>query len=104
MPELFNPQAFEKLAKAEAAHWWFRSRNRLLIWALREKVGSFRNFLEVGCGTGFVLSGIHDAFPEVSLKGSNSFQRVWLLLGAGFQLRHSSNSMPENLKRLAPMT
>lgn len=73
MPELFNPQAFEKLAEAEAAHWWFRPRNRLLTWALREKVGSFRNFLEVGCGTGFVLSGIHDAFPEVSLKGSEFF-------------------------------
>src|SRR6266545_4042215 len=31
------------------------------------------NFLEIGCGTGFVLSGIRKAFPELILSGSEIF-------------------------------
>src|SRR5690606_22871969 len=30
-------------------------------------------FLEIGCGTGFVLSGVADAFPAVRLFGSEIF-------------------------------
>jgi len=29
-----------------------------------------KTFLEIGCGTGYVLSGVADAFPEVSLSAS----------------------------------
>jgi len=29
-----------------------------------------KNFLEIGCGTGFVLSGVASAFPEVRLSAS----------------------------------
>jgi SAM-dependent methyltransferase len=30
--------------------------------------------LEVGCGTGFVLAGVRDAFPEIRLVGGELFQ------------------------------
>nr|VFK12098.1 MAG: Putative methyltransferase [Candidatus Kentron sp. LPFa]VFK28151.1 MAG: Putative methyltransferase [Candidatus Kentron sp. LPFa] len=30
-------------------------------------------FLEIGCGTGFVLSGIAEAFPEAKLVGTDAF-------------------------------
>ena len=69
----FPPEAFYKLAKAEAGHWWFRSRNRILLWVLKKHVGGFENFLEVGCGTGFVLEAINDAFPNAKLEGSEYF-------------------------------
>ena len=32
------------------------------------------NFLEVGCGTGFVISGIAKAFPALELEGSEYFE------------------------------
>jgi SAM-dependent methyltransferase len=72
--ELFPPESFDKLAKAEAGHWWFRSRNRILLWVLKKYVGSFKNFLEVGCGTGFVLSAVRNSYPAAELYGSEYFE------------------------------
>ena len=62
------------LAEKEASHWWFRSRNRILLWVLKKYVGSFENFLEVGCGTGFVLSAIRNSYPTAELHGSEYFE------------------------------
>ena len=69
----FPPGSFKGLAKAEAGHWWFRSRNRLILWVLRTRVAPFQSFLEIGCGTGFVLEGIAKAFPNTMLFGSEYF-------------------------------
>jgi SAM-dependent methyltransferase len=65
----------------EGGNWWFRSRNRLITWALGCYFPSFRNLLEIGCGTGFVLSGIRDAFPGVHLSGSELFCEGLLYAG-----------------------
>jgi SAM-dependent methyltransferase len=70
----FQPNAFEQLAKAEPHHWWFRSRNKLLLWALKSKVGSFASLLEIGCGTGYVLEGISKAFPAAELHAAEYFE------------------------------
>jgi trans-aconitate methyltransferase len=69
----FPKSAFEALAQAEARHWWFRARNRVIIWVLKSRIGKIRNFLEIGCGTGFVLEGIHQEFPETTLSGTEFF-------------------------------
>lgn len=69
----FDAEYFTQLAKLEAGHFWFRSRNRLLIWALRCYFPHARSFLEIGCGTGFVLSGIQRQFPDLILSGSEIF-------------------------------
>jgi SAM-dependent methyltransferase len=39
------------------------------VWALRRFFPGARNFLEAGCGTGFVLSGIAAAFPALAVTG-----------------------------------
>ncbi|MDQ3203392.1 MAG: class I SAM-dependent methyltransferase [Pseudomonadota bacterium] len=70
----FPKVAFESLAASEARHWWFRARNRLILWVLRSRTGNFRNFLEIGCGTGFVLDGISRDFPEAKLFGTEYFE------------------------------
>ncbi len=60
----FPKSAFEVLAPPEARHWWFRARNRVIMWVLRSRIGDIRNFLEIGCGIGFVLDGTHQDYPD----------------------------------------
>jgi len=69
----FKAECFGELATLEADHFWFRNRNRLLVWALGTYFPAARGFLEVGCGTGFVLSGIEQAFPSLEVAGSELF-------------------------------
>jgi len=69
----FKREYFAVLAELEAANFWFCARNNLIIWALRRYFPDFRTFLEVGCGTGFVLSGVASAFPEATITGSEIF-------------------------------
>lgn len=66
----FSASFFPLLFEAEQNHFWFRSRNRLLIWALRSYFPGATNLLEIGCGTGYVLSGIHRAEPTIECAGS----------------------------------
>jgi len=66
----FKPEHFSELARLEAENFWFRARNQLIIWALQNYKPGASNFLEVGCGTGFVLSGIARACPKLALNGS----------------------------------
>ncbi len=69
----FDPHYFRALVGVEDGNWWFHSRNRLIIWALGHYFPKAKNFLEIGCGTGFVLLGIRRAFPYLLLSGSEFF-------------------------------
>ncbi|WP_216907211.1 class I SAM-dependent methyltransferase [Synechococcus sp. CCY 0621] len=75
----FPPQAFIDLADAEDQHWWFRARSQILIWILKTRVYGLSNFLEVGCGTGYVLRSISDALPCVGLEATEYFQDGMLI-------------------------
>jgi SAM-dependent methyltransferase len=75
----FKANYFANLAKLEEANFWFRARNKLITWALAKYKPDLKSFLEIGCGTGYVLSGIAREFPEVELRGSEIF-----LAGLGF--------------------
>lgn len=66
----YDPALFSTLAGLESRNFWFRARNRLIVWALGRFFPGARRFLEAGCGTGFVLSGIAAAFPALELTGS----------------------------------
>lgn len=68
--EGYQDSYFDELARLEAANFWFGGRNELIPWALRKHFKGVQNFLEIGCGTGFVLSGIAQAFPQMTLCGS----------------------------------
>ena len=71
--EGYSPDYFAEMFELEAHNYWFRSRNRLLRWALRSYLPNAGRLLEIGCGTGFVLSGLREAFPELQLHGSELF-------------------------------
>lgn len=66
----FKKTFFEQLAGLEKGNFWFESRNRLLTWAIGRYFPGADNFLEIGCGTGFALSGIRREFPGLVLYGS----------------------------------
>ena len=66
----FKSEYFKELAKLEAKNFWFRARNQFILWALGKYLPELKSFLEIGCGTGFVISGISKQFPEAMLFGS----------------------------------
>ncbi len=51
---------YELLYKLEERHFWFRARNRIICWALRNYLTGIDHarVLEIGCGTGYVLKGL----------------------------------------------
>jgi trans-aconitate methyltransferase len=66
----FKAHYFNQLAELEAGNFWFCGRNRIILWALHKYFPELKSFLEIGCGTGFVISGISKQFPETKLFGS----------------------------------
>lgn len=66
----YRLEYFAKLAELEEFNFWFCARNALITWALKRYLPSARSFLEIGCGTGFVLSAISKAFPQARVSGS----------------------------------
>ncbi len=69
----FSSGYFETLAKLEKDSFWFRARNRLILWALHNYFPNARNFVEIGCGTGYVITGVRNGFPEMRVSGSEIF-------------------------------
>jgi ubiquinone/menaquinone biosynthesis C-methylase UbiE len=68
--EGFAPEFFADLFELESGNFWFVARNRLVLWAVARYFGSARRALEVGCGTGFVLSALARAVPGARLTAS----------------------------------
>ena len=66
----FEVESFDHLARLEPTSFWFRSRNRLIRQLLHSYFPSARALLEIGCGTGYVLSGLHADMPQLNLTGS----------------------------------
>lgn len=69
----FPPDGFQRLAPLEEKNFWFRSRNEVVAWALRKWFPEKSKFLEIGCGTAFVLSRIEKEFPNWETYGSEIF-------------------------------
>jgi SAM-dependent methyltransferase len=69
----FEPEYFDELAQFEASHFWFRSRNRLISWALRRFFPEATSFFEAGCGNGIVLQSLQASGAVSSLAGAELF-------------------------------
>lgn len=69
----FKASYFADLVRFEENNFWFRARNKLILWMLKHNCPDLVSFLEIGCGTGYVLSGVADQFPNAKLSGSEIF-------------------------------
>lgn len=69
----FKAEYFKPLSEQEAGNYWFCARNALIQWALKKYFPQMTSFLEVGVGTGFVLTGIAQTFSKVRLVGAELF-------------------------------
>ena len=61
--------SFARLAALEDRNYWFRSRNRLIVWALRRHFRGCAVTSRSGCGTGCVLGAVESAFPDAAALG-----------------------------------
>ena len=69
----FQPGYFAELAALEEENFWFKARNALILEMLEACFPGAGSFLEIGCGTGYVLSGIRAAHPDMALAGSEIY-------------------------------
>jgi SAM-dependent methyltransferase len=73
----YDPVFFDRLARIEATHAWFQTRNRVvagLVAELGPDRAPPRYMLEVGCGTGVVMSAISAAVPGALVVGLDLFR------------------------------
>jgi SAM-dependent methyltransferase len=58
------------LDQLQEKSFWFRARNRLIQDLARRYCPSATTVLEVGCGSGFVLSGLRAVLPQAQFVGT----------------------------------
>ena len=77
----YTPDQFQLVFQAQDRHFWFKCRNRCIGAVIRSlpEVQPIRRVLEVGCGTGVVLSELERLFPSSLIIGMDLF-------GEGLQL------------------
>lgn len=66
----FDPKMFDELADLEDGHFWFVARNQLIVGLANKFFPGARRFLEIGCGTGYVLRSIAGSRKWERLAGS----------------------------------
>lgn len=69
----FKVSHFSELAALENTNFWFRARNEIIMWAMKKHIPKLQSFLEIGCGTGYVLAGVSKEFPSAQIWGSEIF-------------------------------
>jgi SAM-dependent methyltransferase len=69
-PEAFTETQAHGLASIDPEHFWFASRNKLIVWAMTQHARHAQTMLEVGCGAGHVLRALANASPGLRLTGA----------------------------------
>lgn len=70
--EGYDPQWYDELAKLEEGNFWFSARNRLIAWIVKRHLPAHVKYLEIGCGTGFVLQMLQNKFPRWQIQATEA--------------------------------
>lgn len=70
--ESYDPGWYEELASLESSNFWFVARNHLIRWLASRYFPLNGKYLEVGCGTGYVLQMLHKSFPGWTMFASEA--------------------------------
>lgn len=71
----FDPASFSNLASIEKGHFWFEPRNRLITSLAQHFFPDAKSYLEIGCGTGFVLAAMAQRSTLTRIAGSELHPR-----------------------------
>jgi SAM-dependent methyltransferase len=63
----FFYEAYAETNASEKTYFWSTARQNLLMWMFRKHLSGSKQFLEIGCGSGWFLSEVHKAFPALEL-------------------------------------
>ncbi|MEA2939999.1 MAG: hypothetical protein QOD09_528 [Bradyrhizobium sp.] len=101
-----NPDLFAALYAAERGNFWFEPRNRLIVGLLDKYFPAAKSFMEVGCGTGFVLSAIAASRKWDRLCGSELHEQGLAfarqrLNGAAELIQMDARAIPERYSNMA---
>lgn len=69
----YPPQSHKRRVHFEKNNFWFMYRNQIITHFLKLYFSKAHYFLEIGCGTGFVLTGISKAFPNLKIFGAEAY-------------------------------
>ncbi len=87
----YDPRHFDQLFQLEAASFWFKGRSDLINWALDKQFPAAESFLELGCGTGYVVDRVRQIHPDWRLVGTELFEegldKARIRMPAGVELR-----------------
>jgi SAM-dependent methyltransferase len=70
--ESYDPAWYQELFILESKNFWFTSRNRLLEYFGHCYFSEKGQYLEIGCGTGYVLKMIYEKFPKLRVMASEA--------------------------------
>ncbi|OIQ92717.1 hypothetical protein GALL_253200 [mine drainage metagenome] len=71
--EAFPAEAHRRFEDLQDTSFWFRARNALLQGLAGKYFASARSFMEIGCGTGYVLAGLQQALPSARVFGNELY-------------------------------
>jgi len=70
--ESYDPAWYPELASLEAENFWFRARNRAIAWIAHRHLPRAAKYLEIGCGTGYVLQMLQREFPAWNITATEA--------------------------------
>lgn len=70
--DTYDPAWYEELVRLEAGNFWFVARNRLICALAKRYAPEQAKYLEIGCGTGFVLQMLRKAFPDWGIQAAET--------------------------------
>ena len=70
----YPEQEYRVVESVQDVHWWFQGRKRLISHFLKSAVKGKSSYIEIGCGTGYLLDILH-GFPGIAVSGIDMHEK-----------------------------